>query len=209
MNRRPLSILIVDDHPLFVAALRQVIGEIAPGCETWSAGSLASARRLMQDRGDPQLVLLDLNLPDSPGSQTLRQLREVFSSLPVVVVSSLDDPHRRQQAAGAGAVAFISKSERPELIMAALARLLKGERVDDAAQPPAATAPHRLSARQLEVMEMVVVGKSNKEVARDLGMAVGTVKVHLREIFERLGARNRTEAVTRFAALRSSPATPP
>lgn len=196
MNRRN-RLLIVDDHPLFVTALRQVLAEISPESEVTVAGSLSAARRTVETQTRPHMVLLDLNLPDSPGSQTLRQLPEIFGSIPVVIISSLDDPQRRQQALVAGARAFISKSEKPEKIMAALSDLLTG-------RTPAlqVTAPitNDLSTRQQEVMELVAAGKSNKEIARDLGMALGTVKVHLREIFERLGARNRTEAVTLYGS---------
>lgn len=199
MNRRT-SILIVDDHPLFVTALRHVLFEIAPGADVVVAGSLSAARRSVETLGAPRMVLLDLNLPDSPGSQTIKLLPELFGGIPTVVISSLDDTQRRHQAQAAGALAFISKSEKPERIMAALTHLLQGRTPELPAVLPAAS---ELSTRQQEVMELVAAGKSNKEVARDLGMAVGTVKVHLREIFERLGARNRTEAVTLYGAGRT------
>lgn len=197
MNR-PGAILIVDDHPLFVTALRQVVSALAPQSDMLMAGSLSAAARLVQSRVPIRLVLLDLNLPDSPGSHTLRRLSEIFSELPVVVLSSLDDAQRRQQAIAAGAVAFISKSEKPEKILSALDGLLKGRPPESA---PSVPADSFLSARQMEVMEHLAAGKSNKEVARDLGMALGTVKVHVREIFEKLGAKNRTEAVSLYGAM--------
>lgn len=199
MNRRT-SILIVDDHPLFVTALRHVLSEIAPEADVVVAGSLSAARRTVETQGAPRMVLLDLNLPDSPGSQTIKLLPELFGGIPTVVISSLDDTQRRQQALAVGARAFISKSEKPEKIMSALTELLQGRTPELPAPVPMAS---ELSARQQEVMELIAAGKSNKEVARDLGLAVGTVKVHLREIFERLGARNRTEAVTRYGVARN------
>lgn len=200
MNRHS-SILVVDDHPLFVTALRQVLRELAPGSDITVAGSLQAARQAVETQGTPRLVLLDLNLPDSPGSQTLRRLPEIFGGMTVAVLSSLDDAQRRQQALTAGARAFISKSEKPEHILAALNDLLNGRAPALQAASPTSDG---LSVRQREVMELIAAGKSNKEVARDLGMALGTVKVHLREVFDRLGAHNRTEAVTLYASLRRS-----
>ncbi len=197
------SILLVDDHPLFVEALRQVLAELRPRVRIQTAGTLAAARRILDLPPAPSLVLLDLNLPDSPGSQTLRRLPEFFAGIPVVVLSSLDDPQRVRQALAAGARGFISKSERPEKIMAALSALFDNGLCDT--DPPAPRPPRsELSSRQVEVLELIAAGKSNKEIARDLGMALGTVKVHVRDIFERLGARNRTEAVALYSTLRET-----
>ncbi len=195
-------ILIVDDHPLFADAMVQVLARLAPERDVLVVATMAAARESLATEPRPGLVLLDLNLPDSPGSQSLAQLRETFGQVPVAVVSAMDDALRRRQALAAGARAFISKSARPEEMMRDLSGLL-GQAPVAPHGPQAATTFEStlpLSTRQLEVLELIGEGKSNKEVARALGVSPGTVKVHLRDIFERLGVHNRTEAAALYAA---------
>ncbi|MCK5771071.1 response regulator transcription factor [Algiphilus sp.] len=192
-------ILVVDDHPLFAAAVSDIVTQLAPETGVEIADSVAAARALVTRLGAPRLALLDLNLPDSPASRSLEALGAMADGAPVVVISAHDDPLRVRQAMAAGAVGFISKSQRPQRIMRDLAGVLAGAAVaPPVPEPAAATRELPLSPRQREVLDGVAAGRSNKEIAAALGVSPGTVKVHLREIFARLGARNRMEAVALY-----------
>ena len=192
-------VLIVDDHPLFASAITDIMTQLAPDAHIEHATSIAEAKQKLAQQPALKLVLLDLGLPDSPASRSLKDYTGIFDGVPVVVISAHDDPLRVRQAMCGGAVGFISKSQRPPKIMADLKRVLAGERV--APELPDADALAQelpLSPRQCEVMDAMTAGQSNKEIARSLGVSPGTVKVHLREIFARLGAHNRTEAVALY-----------
>lgn len=192
-------LLIVDDHPLFASALADLLRSIDPALDVGIAGSFSQARECIARRGAPQLLLLDLDLPDSPPSRSLDSLAGAFGDAPIVICSALDDEQRIRQATAAGAIGFISKSLRPAELVRQMTRLIAGERVFPAAAAVARTTP--LSQRQRDVMEGVACGQSNKEIARQLDLSPGTVKVHLREIYARLGAKNRTEALALYQAL--------
>lgn len=192
-------ILVVDDHPLFAAAVTDIVTQLAPETGVEVAGSVAMARALVARLGAPRLALIDLNLPDSPASRSLEALGAMADGAPVVVISAHDDPLRVRQAMAAGATGFISKSQRPQRIMRDLASILAGVSIAPPVPEPAAAARELpLSPRQREVLDGVAAGRSNKEIAASLGVSPGTVKVHLREIFARLGVRNRMEAVALY-----------
>ena len=190
-------ILIVDDHPLFAAAVADILKNLVPDGRVVVAGTLAEAHAWVATHGAPDWVLLDLGLPDSTTHRSLQQLRDGgFGAARIIVCSAHDDELRVHQALQQGAAAFISKAERPAQILQRLDELLSR---DDAIPAPRRAANPRialpLSQRQCDIMEAVASGKTNKEVARELDMSPGTVKVHMREIFIRLGARSRTEAM--------------
>lgn len=198
-----LRILIVDDHPLFSEALACIVQNLVPGAEVLSASNLMVAQQLQTAHGEPHWVFLDLGLPDSAAQSSLQHVSGTFGSAMVVVCSAHDDPLRVEQALSLGAVGFISKAERPAVILERIRDLLDGQSA--ATQTPrtrstrdcAAQLP--LSGRQHEVMQAMSRGLSNKDIARELGLSPETVKVHLREIFLRLGARTRTEAVAIYS----------
>lgn len=199
------QVLVVDDHPLFASAVVDILTGLNETAQIHTVSSFTAARDYVRDQGVPKLVLLDLNLPDSPASQSLKNYAEVFAGAQVVVFSGMDDDVRVRQALAGGAIGFISKAQRPAEIMSSLTRLLAGQPV--APHVPSAQASAQelpLSPRQAEVMEAITSGLSNKEIARELGMSPGTVKVHVREIFSRLGARNRVEAIALYNDLAST-----
>lgn len=191
--------LVVDDHPLFVQAIGEIVSRIDPLASVQGAHTLADALAwLRNDR--PDLVLLDLNLPDVSGPEGLAALRARLPDVPVVVISAEDDPLRRREAEAYGIQRFVSKSARPAEIIEAIRQAF--DAVDGQRRPAAGDRPGGrrapLSQRQLEVLREMATGKSNKEIARSLDISVDTVRTHVVEILSRLGARNRTEAVTLF-----------
>lgn len=194
------TILLVDDHPLFASAVADIVASLYPQHRVVVCDSFGTACAQVQREGPPQIVFLDLTLPDSPASHSLRRAREAFAPAPVVILSAHDDPARVRQALASGAAGFISKSLRPAEMTAAIAAALGGQPQASTGGLAGGPAPAGLSPRQAEVMELMAAGQTNKEIARSLGMAPGTVKVHVRDIFSRLGATTRTEAVALYQA---------
>lgn len=197
-------ILIADDHPLFRAALTQALRELVPGANLVEAATLDAVHAWLEGNPDTDLVLLDLHMPGSHGLAGLASVRCRHPAVAVAMVSANDDPQVIARAMDFGAQAFIPKSAAPAEIGAALNAVFACQTwVPAAAQLRAADsrADKDLSRRlgsltpqQFRVLELVAQGKLNKQIADALGIQERTVKAHLQAIFEKLGARNRTQA---------------
>ncbi len=197
-----MNVLIADDHPLVRDALARTVQQLGADVQVREAGDLEGLLRLAA-LGDADLALVDLNMPGMDGVAGLRRLREAAPTLPVVVASGQEDAATIRAVLAAGAVGFIPKSERSDVLLGAL-RLVQsgGTYVPSSllAAPPAAAAPE-LTPRQLDVLHCLLRGEPNKSIARELGLTEGTVKIHIAAILRVLQARNRTEAVVRARAL--------
>ncbi|KQB17284.1 response regulator transcription factor [Rhodobacter capsulatus] len=204
------SALIVDDHPLFCDALAMTLQAVAGIEEIASADSLETALiRVETAEGAPADVLvLDLNLPDVNGLDGLMRLRQAAPDMPIVVVSSIDDPRVIRAAISAGAAGFVPKHSRRELFRAAFAAIARGEIfVPESTGDSLATgdgmspqdeAIRRLSLltrQQANILEQICAGKMNKQIAYDLSIAETTVKAHVTAIMRKLGVYSRTQAV--------------
>jgi DNA-binding NarL/FixJ family response regulator len=160
------------------------------------------------------LALVDLNMPGMNGLAGLLRLREAAPTLPVVVASGQEDAATIRAVLAAGAVGFIPKSEKPEVLVQALQLVRAGgtyvpPRLLDAVaavpSPAAASPTGGLTPRQLDVLKRLLRGEPNKLIARELGLTEGTVKIHIAAILRTLHARNRTEAVVRARSLGIAP----
>ena len=204
-----MRILVCDDHAIFRAGLRAVLGELSAEAELLEAPDVAQALALVKSHIDTELVLLDLHMPGTDGRTGLRQLRAAQPALPVVIVSATDDPAEMRRVLDEGASGFISKSSSSAELLAALRLVLAGgvyvPRAALAAPAPAAGsgAARReqrreragtLSARQIEVLSLMARGLTNREICGVLDIREGTVKTHIAAIFETLEVTNRTEA---------------
>jgi DNA-binding NarL/FixJ family response regulator len=208
-----LNILLVDDHALFRGGLKFLLQQLDTGLVLDEAGNCAQAIERASDRRY-DLILLDLNMPGLNRLDALQALREAAPDAPVVVLSGEGDPAVVRAAIDAGAMGFIPKSATPEVLIQALRLVLAHgvylpvEVLNAAeASPPlqqsrgakgaeaAEAASGVLTARQMEVLRCVIQGKPNKVIARELGVAESTIKVHLSSVLRAFGARNRTEAV--------------
>ncbi len=201
-----LTVLIADDHPLVRDALARTVRELADDVRTHQADGLDAMLHLAATV-DADLALVDLNMPGMDGVAGLVRLRQQAPTLAVVVASGQEDAATIRAVLVAGAVGFIPKSERPEVLLSALRLVLAGgtyvpARLLDAAPPPAAAAAASdLTPRQLDVLRCLMRGEPNKLIARELGLTEGTVKIHIAAILRTLHARNRTEAVVRAREL--------
>ncbi|HEX5066054.1 MAG TPA: response regulator transcription factor [Myxococcota bacterium] len=203
-----MRILVCDDHAVFRAGLRAVLGELADASELLEAADVAQALALASENADIDLALLDLHMPGTDGRTGLRQLRAAHPTLPVVIVSAADDPAEMRHALDDGASGFVPKSARSEELVAALRLVLAGgvyvPRAALAASAGADTGAQRrmrrreragtLTTRQIEVLSLMARGLTNREICGVLSIAEGTVKTHVAAIFETLEVTNRTEA---------------
>jgi DNA-binding NarL/FixJ family response regulator len=211
-GQEALKILIADAHPLMRDGLASVLAGLAQRVDVLQADSLQGVLAGLAANPDAALVLLDPSMPDAEGTRMLQRIREAHPEIPVVVVSGTTDYATVTAAIRGGAMAFISKRSTPAVLLGALRLVLAGEvyvppevlRAQLAAQsevtpsraaPPAPRATELdLTKRQLEVLALLVQGKPNKVICRELGLAEGTVKAHTAAIFRALRVSNRTEA---------------
>lgn len=182
-------VLIVDDHKLFAHGLAMLVQRDLE-LDTEVLGSCEEALARLERGERYGLVVLDLELPGMSGLQGLHRLRAMEPTMRVVVCSSNTSALAVQSAMDGGAQAYIHKSETPDQMCATLRRVLKGV----AAEPRPIGTGSGLTTRQQEVLLLLVEGKSNKVIARALGMSENTVRNHVAAILERLGAANRHEA---------------
>lgn len=209
-----MRFLIVDDHPLVREALASVLMQLRPGSDIQQAGTSKDALSILRSGASFDLVLLDLRLPDGSGLVLLASIGEVSIGTAVVVLSGDLDRTTVQQALAAGAVGCIPKSEPRDVLASALSLVLAGGTY----VPPLAVAGTAtslsalrgqqrgpggmsspaelgLTARQLDVLALLMQGKNNKLICRALGLAEPTVKNHVSAILRALGVDSRTEAV--------------
>jgi DNA-binding NarL/FixJ family response regulator len=214
-----MKILTVDDHALIRTALRGVLGQLDGGLTMLEASDCRSAFDLIDRQPDLDLVLLDLNLPGKHGLAALEELRTRYPALPVVVLSSANDRASVMQALDLGAMGYIPKLSSNEVLLSALRLVLSGGiyippeilarsgRSAAAAPETAAAAspqsgpPARvpadlgLSEREARVLKLLLEGKSNKLICRELDLAESTVKNHVTRILKALNVTSRTQAV--------------
>lgn len=206
------TVLIADDHPLFRAALCQVIGSIFSEHTIHEASTLAEARAFLGegvDAGadlDLDMILLDLQMPGSDGFSGLVELRNAAPEVPIIVVSAASAPSIMRDAITYGAAGFIPKSFSRTQIGDALRQVLNGEvflpGVELDAQASGNGAPVKLHDRvaaltqgELRVFQLLAKGKSNKIIAYELGIKESTVKAHITAILRKLRVFSRTQAV--------------
>lgn len=208
-----MKILIVDDHALIRDALQGLLKKIKRGATVLEASDSRQAMEIVAAHPDISLVLLDLNLPDRDGSLVLADLRERHPAMAVVVLSAVQERAKVMRALDLGAVGYIPKSARREVMTSALQLIFAGgvyippEILRREEAPHAAAIAQRddrpivspsevgLSDRQLEVLAHLMQGKNNKVICRVLGLAEPTVKNHVTAILKALKVTNRTQAV--------------
>ncbi|MDH5540493.1 MAG: response regulator transcription factor [Rhizobacter sp.] len=188
--------LVVEDHPLYREALVNTLLSAGLGLRCHAVALAGDARRRVQQNGPFGLVLADQRLPDGEGLGLLAELTHGVTVR--VLLSGVDDPRLIRQARALGINAYLSKALPSDQMVQVLRRVMAGETWYP---PQMAGAASRLTDRQMEVLQLVGRGRSNREIAARLGVGERTVKDHLSLIFVRLGAANRAEAVAQASAL--------
>ncbi|ABM40267.1 MULTISPECIES: LuxR C-terminal-related transcriptional regulator [Diaphorobacter] len=212
----PPTLLVADDHPLFRAALIQVLHERFAPLQTLEAASAATLGQALQDHPEVELVLLDLAMPGARGFSALLHVRGEYPQVPVVVISSNDHPRVIRRAQQFGAAGFIPKSAPAEDMGAAIRAVLDGgswfppmaaERSEADAALAAKLA--QLTPQQFRVLLCLADGLLNKQIAHELGLAENTVKVHVTAILKKLECYSRTQAAVLVKSLETEPEAAP
>ena len=210
---RPITVVIADDHPLFREALRKLL-EGDPGVRVvGDAGNGRDAIRLVHEL-KPEILLLDLVMPDTPGLTVLRELSEMGTPVKTLLLTAelgdLDVGHALQL----GARGIVMKHTTTELLFKSIRSVVAGqywvgrecvaglvETIRERALP-AGAVPRQptfgLTPRQLDIVSAIVSGSTNQDIAQQFKISSNTVKYHLTNMFEKLGVSNRIE-LARFA----------
>jgi DNA-binding NarL/FixJ family response regulator len=219
-----MKILVIDDHALIREALRGVLRELKGGATIIEAPDAHQATQRIAENTDLELIVLDPTLPDRSGFELLAEVRERRPEISVVMISASDDRDDIARALELGALGFIPKSAQREVMLSAFKLIFSGGIYippeimgpAQAAPAPARSAPVRsgrssspaelgLTERQMDVLALMMQGKSNKAICRTLDLAESTVKNHVTAILKALKVSNRTEAVIAAGALGFGP----
>jgi len=208
-----LKVLVVDDHALIRQGMRPILAQLAPpggSATVYEAAGYSEALDSIAAHPDLDLVLLDLRMPDVSGFAALADIAERRPDLPVVVMTGEEEPALVRAAFEHGALGFIPKSSTPAVILNALRLVLAGgtyvpSQIMASASAPAPPPPQRLddatterlgiTPRQADVLALLLAGKSNKLISRELNLAEGTVKNHVAAVLKALGVDTRVQAV--------------
>jgi DNA-binding NarL/FixJ family response regulator len=212
-----MKVLIVDDHALIRQALHTVLKQLKRETVIFEASNSRQALPMVEEHPDLSLILLDINLPDRDGFSVLGELRERYPTIAIIVLSALDDQDTVKRAFKLGALGFIPKSTEREVMLNAIELVLSGgiyipSEILDLEET---TYPHLanksstreflsglgLTDRQIEVLALLMQGKSNKVIAKTLNMGVPTVKNYITAILKALKVTSRTEAVIKLGQM--------
>jgi DNA-binding NarL/FixJ family response regulator len=202
-----MHVLVVDDHPLILEALTQLLPQLDAGTVVSVARDRVEAEAVLDNDPDITLVLLDLALPGTRGLDFLADLPLDYPGVPVVVLSATHDQATVTAALAAGARGFIPKTANANALQEALQAVAAGGiyLTGDLRAGLEAGGVHLspdelgLTVRQGDVLKLLVQGKPNKLICRDLKLSEGTVKVHVSAILKALRVHTRTQAVAELA----------
>jgi len=195
-----MKALVIDDHPVFVAALETLLRRMHRGIDIDTATSAEAALRHVE------YILLDLGMPGLDGFAFLRALQQRKLSIPVIIVSSSEEPETIHACINAGAVGYIPKSYDLDQMAKAIDRIHDGEiylpheLTQSAAPTDEAAIKQRseqigISDKTYQVLVWLAKSKTNKEIADEMNISVHTVKAHLAKLFDRLQTGNRMDTV--------------
>jgi DNA-binding NarL/FixJ family response regulator len=202
-----MKLIVVDDHPLILEALVQYVAAAEPEWTLLTARTRDEALRVLAREPDCDAMLLDLALPGTRGLAFLAELRRERPRLPIVVLSATHDRATIDGALAAGARGYVAKRADAAEVIASVKAALRGARpVSAASDPrarPTASWPTGLeigfTQRQSDVLRLLVQGKPNKLICRDLALSEGTVKVHVSAILRALNVHTRAQAIVELA----------
>lgn len=208
-----MRIILADDHHLVRDSLKQYLELLGPNVEILEGATLPEVLTHAGEKVD--LVVMDLQMPGMAGPRSIADVRAAFPATPVVVVSGVVEPAIIRAVIQNGANGYIPKTARGKSLVNAINMVLAGETylptallMDQGGAAPGRTKPEadeatsktgsdfdKLSTREAGVLRLLIAGKANKEIARDLDLQEVTVKVHLRNIYRKIQASSRTDAV--------------
>lgn len=194
----PIRILIVDDHAMVRLALSQAIERNSDLCLVGEAANGDQAVSLYRNLR-PDVMTMDFKLPDRDGDQIITEIRGAFPDAKVVLLSIFENPESIWRATEAGALGYVSKAAEIDEVVTAIRQVASGRRYYSeglAEKLDARSKQENFSSREIDVLELLVAGRSNKEIVTDLELSISTVKHHLERIFVKLRVSDRTQAAT-------------
>lgn len=200
-----LKLLVIEDHAMVREGLLQALQGLEPEVLALGAADADAGLEILAGSDDVDMVLLDLMLPGTSGMALLGVLRKRFPAIPVVILSALDDGDTVTRALRQGASGFVPKSSSTEVMLDALREVLAGEiYLPPKMRDPAVRNHGRgkdvakrygLTPGQMRVLELLIQGKTNRQIAELLDVTEGTVKIHVSAIFKAMNVANRTQAL--------------
>ncbi len=205
-----IKVLMVDDHALFRDGMRYVLQQLADEVEVFDAANFIEGMKQASDHPDLDLALLDLHMPGSDGVNSINAFSKSHPSIPLVVVSGSDQRDDIEKVMECGAMGFISKMSSSKMMLSALRMVLDGgvylppqllqqammgidqgndKRTDRVSKSG-------LTTRQMQTLQLLAEGLSNKEVSERMNLAEGTVKIHTAAVYQALRVNSRLEAVS-------------
>jgi two-component system, NarL family, nitrate/nitrite response regulator NarL len=208
-NIEPMKLLVVDDHPVVREGLCALLPQIEKDVVVLQASDAEEGLALVAQHADLDIVILDIAMPGMDGFQTMKELGRLRPELPVIVLSSSENPKDVRQALAQGALGYVPKSADHHTLLGAVRLVMNG----DVYVPPLilddtdttrlthfraceSTAKPVLTDRQVAVLRLVSEGISNRDIAFELDLSEKTVKAHITAIFKILNVINRTQAST-------------
>src|SRR5262245_37532762 len=212
-----MKVLVIDDHTLIREALHTVLKQLNRETVIFEASDSRQAMQMVEEHSDLNLILLDINLPDRDGFSVLGELRERYATIAIIVLSAVDDQDTVKRAFKLGALGFIPKTTEREVMLSAIELVLSGgiyvpSEILDSEETPSPRLTNKSSAReflssrglterQIEVLALLMQGKSNKVIAKTLDVGVPTVKNQITVILKALEVASRTEAVIKVGKM--------
>lgn len=194
----PIRVLLADDHPALRAGTRRIL-EDEPDLTVVGEAADGPEAIILAEQLQPDLVLLDISMPNGDGIAAFPDLRRVAPSARLLVLTAHDKPAYLRACYRLGANGYLLKSAAPEELVAAIRRVYAGERVYAAEiaeqMRPAEQRAANLTGRELEIIRLAASGLTNRELAEAAHVSESTIEFHLRNIYTKLGATYRTEAV--------------
>jgi DNA-binding NarL/FixJ family response regulator len=220
-----VKILIVDDHALVRRGMGHVVRERFPEAEVVEAADAAEALQAME-AGGIDIALVDVRMPDEDGLDLLHEMKQRWPEVPVIMLTSFDHANYVRRALAEGAAGYMLKDATPEDLEQAIKVAMSGggnvlsprviQNLFEAAAEEtsedgvARLRPHgTLTQREMDILELLVEGRSNRDISRALFLSEKTVKAHLAAIFRKLGVTNRTQAAMAAVAMGIGPGLPP
>jgi two-component system nitrate/nitrite response regulator NarL len=201
---RSMKILIVDDHPIYRKGLIALLDQMEQDTVLLQANEGAQALTLIAEHDDLDVVILDLAMPGMDGLRAIAKFGQLRPELPVIILSSSENPENVRRAIAQGALGYVPKSAAEHTLLTAIRVVLNG----DVYVPPFVLLPTNSAApkiesgsdrpvltdRQIEVLRKVSAGQLNKNIAVELGLSERTVKSHITAIFRALNVMSRSQA---------------
>jgi DNA-binding NarL/FixJ family response regulator len=188
---KPVTLYVIDDHPLMREALVMLLRRLRPGANVIELDRMGGMESSVKQHGVPDLICLDLKLPDTTGASGIHELKKRFPETPLAVLSASPAADAEEGCIEAGADIYIEKSSGAQEIGNSLRALLNADGGFEELSP----SDNKLSKRQKQLIVMLDRGLSNREIADELGISEHTVKVHLWRLFRRLGVKSRTQTI--------------